>query len=83
MHTIQLVEEFNRRGVHFRALDLRIDSRMLAGKMIIGVFSSFNQYERENNREKNLAGISSAKAQGKHMGRPAGRDVEKLNKVAR
>jgi DNA invertase Pin-like site-specific DNA recombinase len=44
--------------VHFRALDLGIDSRTPAGKMIIGVFSSFNQYERENNRQKSLAGMS-------------------------
>lgn len=83
VHTIQLVEEFNRRGIHFRALDLGIDSRTPAGKMIIGVFSSFNQYERENNREKSLAGIDLAKQQGKHMGRPAGRDAEKLTKVAK
>jgi len=82
VHTIQLVEEFNRRGVHFRALDLGIDSRTPAGKMIIGVFSSFNQYERENNRQKSLAGIELAKQQGKHLGRPAGRDAEKLSKVA-
>ena len=52
MDTIQLVEEFNHRGVHFRALDLGIDSRTPASKMIIGVFSSSNQYERENNRKK-------------------------------
>jgi DNA invertase Pin-like site-specific DNA recombinase len=83
VHTIQLVEEFNRRGVHFQALDLGIDSRTPAGKMIIGVFSSFNQYERENNREKSLAGIELAKQQGKHLGRPAGRDAEKLAKVAK
>ena len=83
VHTIQLVEEFNRCGVHFRALDLGIDSRTPAGKMIIGVFSSFNQYERENNREKSLAGIHLAKQQGKHLGRPAGRDTEKLTKVAK
>jgi DNA invertase Pin-like site-specific DNA recombinase len=82
VHTIQLVEEFNQRGVHFRALDLGIDSRTPAGKMIIGVFSSFNQYERENNRQKSLAGIALAKQQGKHLGRPAGRDAEKLAKVA-
>ncbi|MFD2722125.1 recombinase family protein [Hymenobacter monticola] len=82
VHTIQLVEEFNRRGVHFRALDLGIDSRTPAGKMIIGVFSSFNQYERENNRQKSLAGIELAKQQGKHLGRPTGRDAEKLSKVA-
>ena len=70
VHTMQLVEEFNRRGVHFRALDLGIDSRTPAGKMIIGVFSSFNQYERENNREKSLAGIDLDKQQGTHVGRP-------------
>lgn len=57
MHTIQSVEEFNRRGGHFRTLDLGIDSRMLAGKIIIGVFSGFNQCERKNNRQKSLAGI--------------------------
>ncbi|WP_210521969.1 recombinase family protein [Hymenobacter terricola] len=83
VHTIQLVEEFNRRGVHFRALDLGIDSRPPAGKMIIGVFSSFNQYERENNRQKSLAGIEVAKQQGKHLGRPAGRDAEKVAKVVK
>ena len=83
VHTIQLVEEFNRCGVHFRALNLGIDSRTPAGKMIFGVFSSFNQYERENNREKSLAGIHLAKQQGKHLGRPAGRDTEKLTKVAK
>ena len=82
VHTIQLVEAFNRRGVHFRALDLGIDSRTPAGKMIIGVFSSFSQYERENNRQKGLAGIELAKQQGKPLGRPAGRDAGKLAKVA-
>jgi DNA invertase Pin-like site-specific DNA recombinase len=81
MHTIQLVEEFNRRGVHFRALDLGIDSRTPAGKMIFGVFASFNQYERENNRQKSLASIDLAKQQGKHLGRPAGRDAERLAKA--
>ena len=83
VHTIQLVEEFNRRGVHFQALDLGIDSRTPAGKMIIGVFSAFNQYERENNRQKSLAGIELAKQQGKPLGRPAGRDAGKLAKVAK
>lgn len=61
VHTIQRVEEFNRRGVHFRALDLGIDSRIPAGKMIIGVFSSFNQHEHENNRQKSLASTELAK----------------------
>lgn len=83
LHTIQLVEEFHRRGVHFRALDIGIDSRTLAGKMIIGVFSSLNQCEWENNRQKSLTGTALAKQQGKHVGRPAGRNAEKLAKVAK
>jgi DNA invertase Pin-like site-specific DNA recombinase len=66
-HTIQLVEEFNHRGVHFRALDLGINSRTPAGKMIVQVFAFFNQYERENNREKSLVGIELAKQQGKPL----------------
>lgn len=38
VNTIQLLEEFNRRGVHFRALDLGINSRTPTGKMNIGFF---------------------------------------------
>ncbi len=59
-------------GLHLRTLDLGIDSRTPAGKMVIGVFFSFYQYERENNREKSLAGIELAKQQGKHLGRHTG-----------
>lgn len=69
--------------MHFLALDLGIESRTPAGKMIIGVFYSFNQCERENNREKRLVGIELAKQQSKHMGRPAARDPEKLAKMAK
>jgi DNA invertase Pin-like site-specific DNA recombinase len=52
VHPTQLVEEFNRQGIHFRALDLGIDSRMPAGKMIIGVFSSFNQTSAKTTARK-------------------------------
>ena len=38
VNTIQLLEEFNRRGVHFRALDLGIDSHTPTVKMNIGFF---------------------------------------------
>lgn len=81
VHTIQLVEEFSQRGIFFRALDLGIDSQTPAGRMIIGVLASFNQYERENNREKSIAGIALAKAQGKQMGRPEGVDEANFQKV--
>ena len=50
--------------------------------MVIGVFFFFNQYERENNRQKRLAGTELAKQQGKQLAWPAGRDAERLDKVA-
>ena len=49
----------------------------------MGCSVPYNQYERENNRQKSLAGIELAKQQGKHLGRPAGRDAGKLVKVAK
>jgi DNA invertase Pin-like site-specific DNA recombinase len=45
--------------------------------------AAFSQYERENSRQKSLAGIELAKQQGKHLGRPAGRDAEKVANVAK
>jgi DNA invertase Pin-like site-specific DNA recombinase len=36
-----------------------------------------------NNQQKSLAGIKLARQQGKHLGRPAGRDAEKVVKVAK
>ena len=49
----------------------------------MGFFSSFNQQEREDNREKSLTGVELAKQQRKHQGRPAGRNPKKLAKVAK
>jgi DNA invertase Pin-like site-specific DNA recombinase len=45
--------------------------------------ASFKQYERENNWQQSLAGIELTKQQGEHLGRPAGRDAEKLAKVTK
>lgn len=76
MHTIQLVEECNRRGVHFQALDLGIGLRTPANKMIIRV-SFFNQYEREHNRQRSLAGNKLAKQQGPGPGPARGARCQK------
>jgi DNA invertase Pin-like site-specific DNA recombinase len=52
VYTIQLMEEFNHCGVHFRSLDVGIDSCMTAAKIIIGMFSFLNQYERETTAKR-------------------------------
>ena len=80
-HVIHLVHSFHQRGVHFRALDLGIDTTTPAGKLMLSIFASLAEYDRESILEKTRAGQQLAAAQGKHIGRPKGLDAENLVKV--
>lgn len=80
-HIMQLVADFNVRGVRFVALDLGIDTATPAGRLVLGIFAALAEYDRESIRERAAAGIALAKAQGKHLGRRPGADVENLAKV--
>jgi len=80
-HVIHLVNSFHQRGIHFKALDLGIDTTTPAGKFMLSIFASLAEYDRESILEKTKAGQQLAAAQGKHIGRPKGLDAEKLGKV--
>ena len=80
-HIMQLVADFNARDVRFVALDLGIDTATPAGRLVLGIFAALAEYDRESIRERAAAGTALAKAQGKHLGRRAGADAEKLAKV--
>lgn len=80
-HLINLLGEFARKGIHFKALDLGVDSSIPAGKLVLQIFAALAEYDRENILEKTRAGQLLAKSKGKHIGRPAGLDMEKFAKV--
>ena len=80
-HLISLLGEFARKGIHFKALDLGVDSSTSAGKLVLQIFAALAEYDRESILEKTRAGQLLAKAKGKHIGRPAGLDTEKFAKV--
>ncbi|GAB4024589.1 hypothetical protein GCM10028773_47430 [Spirosoma koreense] len=80
-HLIQLLGDFAKNGIHFKALDLGVDSSTPAGKLVLQIFAALAEYDRESILEKTQAGRLLAKASGKHMGRPAGVDEEKYAKV--
>ena len=82
-HLINLVGSFAKGGIVFKALDLGIDSSTPAGKMIIGIFASLAEYDREMILEKTKAGQMLAKAKGKHVGRPTGVNEVNFLKVKR
>lgn len=81
VHIITLVAELASKGIHFKALDLGIDTSTPAGKMILSVFASLAEYERETILEKTKAGQKLAIQQGKHVGRPKGFNQEMFSKV--
>ncbi|GGH55564.1 resolvase [Dyadobacter endophyticus] len=80
-HLINLLGDFARQGIHFKALDLGVDSSTPAGKLVLQIFAALAEYDRESILEKTRAGQLLAKANGKHIGRPAGIDTEKFAKV--
>ncbi|MBO0946970.1 recombinase family protein [Fibrella forsythiae] len=80
-HLITLMRDFLQQGIRFQALDLGVDSSTPAGKLVLDIFAALAEYDRESINERTRAGRELAKAQGKHMGRPAGINQEKLAKI--
>ena len=46
-HVIYLVHSFHERDIHFKALDLGIDTTTPAGKFILAIFAALAEYDRE------------------------------------
>jgi len=62
-HIMQLVADFNARGMRFVALDLGIDMATPAGRLVLGIFAALAEYDRERIRERAAGGIALAKEQ--------------------
>lgn len=80
-HLIALLGDFAEKGIHFKALDLGVDSATPAGKLVLQIFAALAEYDRLSLLEKTRAGQLLAAARGKHMGRPKGVHPENLAKV--
>lgn len=68
---LTLAEQLKEKGVHLKILDLGIDTRTLAGQLVLGVMSQIAEFEREQNKIKQTHGIALARSKGKHLGRKA------------
>ena len=79
---IDVVGELEGRGVGFRSLKENLDTSSASGRLVYHVFASIAEFERELIRERTLAGLESARARGRHGGRPRALDENKA-KLAR
>ncbi len=66
---VEALEEFGELGVDFVSYTQQIDTTTPAGKLTFSVLAAIAEFERELIRERVRAGMASAKARGKHVGR--------------
>ena len=69
-HLILLLDELTALGVAFVSLNEGIDTSTPAGRLQLHILGAIAEFERERIRERVKLGMSRAKAQGKHVGRP-------------
>jgi DNA invertase Pin-like site-specific DNA recombinase len=69
-HLVVLIEELHATGVAFVSLNEGIDATTPAGKLQLHILAALAEFERARIRERVMAGLQRAKAQGKRLGRP-------------
>ena len=71
-HLIELVNQLEKQRVALTSLTDHIDTGTPAGKLVFRIFASLAEFERELIRERTMAGLAAAKAQGRTGGKPKG-----------
>ena len=69
-HLLVALEEFRQLGVHFVSLHEQVDTSTPLGKAMFTIIAAVAELERDILRERVIAGVRRAQAQGKHCGRP-------------
>ncbi len=81
-HLITLLEDLQALGVAFVSLAEGIDATTPAGKLQMHILGAIAEFERERIRERVMAGLQRARAQGRRLGRPKVRlPLEGLRRV--
>ncbi len=71
-HLVSLISNLSENNIEFKSLcDGITDTTTASGELTFNIFSSLAQFERKLIQERTRAGLLSARARGKHGGRPA------------
>ncbi len=70
-HVLALLDQLGSQGIEFVSLrDAGLDTTTPAGRLFTAIIAAFGAFERDIIRERVIAGVRRAQAQGKHCGRP-------------
>jgi DNA invertase Pin-like site-specific DNA recombinase len=76
-----IVRELKARGVTLKATEQPIDTSTAAGKCFLDMLGVFAEFETNLRRERQMEGITAAKAKGVYKGRPASIEAEEVAKL--
>ncbi|MGX9857586.1 recombinase family protein (plasmid) [Limimaricola variabilis] len=84
-HLLEVIETLEARGAHFRSLGDPIDTASPQGRFTLQLLGATAEFERALIRERTLAGLAVARAEGRVGGNPGlrARDPEARARVAR
>lgn len=69
-HLIEIVRDFETRGLEFQSLQENIETASPYGRLFFHLMGALAQFERDALKERTLAGMVAARKQGKRLGRP-------------
>jgi DNA invertase Pin-like site-specific DNA recombinase len=72
-HLVQLLEDFRVSNIELVSFSEGLDFSTTTGKLMFQIVSAFAEFERESIRERVRAGVATARAKGKILGRPKNR----------
>lgn len=69
-HLLTTLERLRGRGVHFKSLRDNVDTSTASGKFLLAILASVAEFERDLIRERTLAGLATARREGRVGGNP-------------
>ena len=82
-HLLAVLEDLQSLNIPFVSLKEGLDLGSASGRLQLAILAALSQFERERLRERTVAGLERARAQGKRLGRPSEAvPLEKLESVA-
>lgn len=79
---VNIVDDLHRRGITLKSLTQDLDTGTTMGRMLISIFASFAQMERERISERTRAGLAAARSGGRTLGRPSALTARQIRMVA-
>lgn len=70
-HLVHALHEFRALGIHFVSFQENVDTTSALGEAMFAIIAAISQLERDLIRERILAGLRRARAEGIRLGRPA------------